>query len=306
MIICFQSYRSKAQTLFLAIAACFGLLVSQPGSAEACEVLVVKSADLKPYQEVIRGLADAGKCVVRELRLKDEEGIEKILQRPADVVVAIGTTAFRKVRTIKDLPVVYTMVMPTETARSLPPNISGVSMNVSPEASLSAIREVFPKAKRVGLIYDPQHTASFVEEAVRAAGAAGVELVVKQVHNPSEVPGSLDSLRDRMDVFWMLPDPTLVTVETIDYLLRFSFQHDLPVFSFSKKYVEMGAVAALDLDLYDMGVQAGEMASVLAASGAGPVRVYARKSHLLVNAKVASKMGLRIQSELMKKVKNVE
>jgi len=293
-------------TLLIVAAACIGLFVARPGSADACEVLVVKSVELKPYQDVVRGLTDTSTCAVRELRLRDKEGIEKILQRPADVVVALGTTAFRKVKTIKNFPVVYAMVMPTETALSLPPNISGVSMTVSPEASLSAIREVFPQAKRIGLIYDPKHTAEFVEEAARAARAAGFELVVRQAHNPSEVPGSVDSLRDRMDVFWMLPDPTVVTVETIEYLLRFSFQYNVPVFSFSKKYVEMGAVAALDLDLYGMGVQAGEIASVLAKGGTVPVRSYARKAHFLINAKVAAKMGLEIQDEVMKKVKNLE
>jgi len=306
MIIFSPSSRSKSHFLLLVAAACFGLLVAHPGSAGSCEVLVVKNSDLKPYQEVTRGLTDAGACEVRELTLRDGEGVEKIMQRPGDVIVALGTTAFRKVRTIKDLPMVYTMVMPSDTAHQLPPNISGVDMNLSPEAVLSAIREVFPKAKRIGLIYDPQNAAPYVEEAARAARAAGIELVAKQVRHSSEVPGSLDSLHDGIDVFWMLPDPTVVTVEAVDYLLRFSFQHNLPIFSFSKKYVDLGAVAALDLDLYDMGVQAGELASALALGKTGPLRVYARKASLAINTKVASKMGMKIPEAVMKKVKGLE
>ena len=55
-------------------------------------------------------------------------------------------------------------------------------------------------------------------------------------------------MQGKIDILWMLPDATVVTDETVELLLRFSFQHDVPMFSFSKKYVEVGAVASLDVD----------------------------------------------------------
>jgi putative ABC transport system substrate-binding protein len=102
----------------------------------------------------------------------------------------------------------------------------------------------------------------------------------------------------------MLPDATVVTGDTVELLLRFSFQHAVPIFSFSKKYVEMGAVASLDVDPYDMGVQAAEILSKVAAHHSDAIRVYARKSHLTVNKNVAAKMGLPIRDEVLKKVNN--
>jgi putative ABC transport system substrate-binding protein len=72
----------------------------------------------------------------------------------------------------------------------------------------------------------------------------------------------------------------------------------VPIFSFAGKYVEMGAVAALVVDPHDMGVQAGEIVKTLAAGRKGPIRVYARRSRLVINTKVAAKMGLKIRDEI--------
>jgi putative ABC transport system substrate-binding protein len=213
---------------------------------------------------------------------------------------------FKKVRAIEDVPVIYAMVMPSEAALSLRPNISGVSMDISPETYIYTMKELFPRAKKIGLLYDPQHTAAFVAEAEKAARAAGLDLVDKQVRDPREIPGLLDKMRGTIDVLWMVPDATIAAAEAVDYLLHFSFQNSVPIFSFSKKYVEMGAVAALDVDPYDMGAQAGEIVNRLSAGKTGAIRAWARASHLTVNPKVAAKMGLKIRDEITKRAGNVE
>lgn len=287
---------ARIKTL-LTVCALAAFAAICPVSAESFEVIAVKNADLKPYQEVLRGLRDACGCNIRELTLREEEGRDKALQTHPDAVVAIGTTVFKKLRKIKEVPVIYTMVIPSEAALSPQPNISGVSMDISPSSYISSMREVIPGVKRIGLLYDPKHTQAFVEEAAKAARAAGIELVNKQVRDPLTITSSLEEMRDAIDTFWMVPDPTVVTAETVEFLLRFSFQHNVPIFSFSKKYVEMGAIAALDFDPYDIGVQAGEILKNLSAGRTDPVRVYARMSHLSVNKNVAAKMGLKIQDE---------
>jgi ABC-type uncharacterized transport system substrate-binding protein len=68
----------------------------------------------------------------------------------------------------------------------------------------------------------------------------------------------------------------------------------------------MEAVATLDLDLYDMGAQVGQIASVMAGGRSVPVRAYARNARVRINAKVAAKMGFKIHDWVMTKVENVE
>ncbi len=288
---------------YLVSAMLAGLIAIWPVPARSFEVLAVKTADLKPYQDVIRGVRDSCDCDVHELKLRDEDGKEKILQNRADALLVVGTTVFKKARDIEGLPLIYTMVVPSETAFSPQPAISGVSMDLSPASYFSAIKTVFPNVKRIGLLYDPRHTALFVAEAAKTAKEAGIELVTRSVRNPSETAALLEKMRKEIDLFWMIPDATVVTAESIDYLLRFSFQNNLPVFSFSKKYVEMGATAALDIDPYDMGIQAGEIVKMLSRGRKEPVRVYAHTSHLTINENVAEKMGLKIRNQAAGKVR---
>ncbi len=297
---------SRTFAFLCALGAFAALIAFFPLHADAFNVIVVKSAELRPYQDALRGFRDACDCDVQELKLEEDDGGENILRKSPDAVVAIGTTVFKKVRSIEGLPVIYAMVMPSETGPVLPPNISGVSMDISPETYISTMKELFPRAKRIGLLYDPRHTAAFVAEAERAARAAGLELVDRQVRDPREIPGLLDRMRGTIDVLWMVPDSTIATAEAVDYLLHFSFQNGVPIFSFSKKYVEMGAVAALDVDPYDMGAQAGEIVNRLSAGKTGAVRAWARASHLTINSKVAAKMGLKIKNGIMKKGGNDE
>ena len=298
--------QARMSVFLFALGALSALITFFPVPAHAFNVIVVKSAELRPYQDALRGFRDACNCDAQELKLEEGDGGGTVLQKSPDAVVAIGTTVFKKVRAIERLPVIYIMVMPSEAVPALPLNISGVSMDISPETYISTMKELFPKTKKIGLLYDPQHTAAFVAEATKAARAAGLELVDKQVRDPREIPDLLDKMSGTIDVLWMVPDATIASAEAVDYLLHFSFQNSVPIFSFSKKYVEMGAVAALDVDPYDMGAQAGEIVKRLKAGKTGAIRAWARTSHLTVNSKVAAKMGLKIKDEITKRAGNVE
>jgi putative ABC transport system substrate-binding protein len=282
----------KAITVLLAALAV--LACPLPASSSVCEMTVVVSADLKPYREVLQGIRDASVCNLREMTLRDGDALERVRRTSPDAVVAIGTEAFRTVRPLRDAPVVHVMVIPSVVERSPSANLSGVSMSIAPAAWLAAIKRVFPGAKRIGLLFDPRNTGPFVSEAVRAAPAAGLTLKTAELGGADELPKALNSLRDAIDVLWMLPDPAVASAPVVEYLVRFSIQHRIPIMTFSVKYLELGAVASLDVDPYDMGVQAAEMAARLARGGDGPVRVFARKKKLSVNRNAAGKMGVVI------------
>lgn len=246
---------------------------------------------------------------MRELNLSETEAhdiVRKILKMNPDVVLAIGMDSLNHAQSLKDVPVVYTMVPYPELVNPARMNISGVSMRISPEKYLDTMLAVFPDAKRIGVVYDPKNMEAFIIEASQLAGPKGIELVLKKTYNSGSVPSLIDSLKEKIDILWMLPDTTVINSETINYMLLFSFQNKAPLFTFSKKYLEMGAVAALTIDPFDLGAQAGEIAKKLSAEGnvKTPVRINARKAVLSVNKKVAKKMGIRIREEIINRGNN--
>ncbi|HYA87117.1 MAG TPA: ABC transporter substrate binding protein [Nitrospirota bacterium] len=306
MVTIFIMNLSRKAALLLALSVFIAITPISANSASTEKIMVVKSADLKPYQDVLRGLRDECGCDVQEMKLTREDERDKILESNPSAIVAIGTAAFKMVRTITDLPVIYTMVIPSETAPPLSPNISGVSIDISPETYLSTMMALFPKAKRIGLLYDPRNTGAFVEEAVKAAHAAKIDLVTDQVRDPSRIPEVLNTLQQKIDILWMLPDPTVVGTDIVEYMFQFSFQNKIPIVSFSKKYVEIGAVASLDIDPYDMGEQVSSIVNSVLSGQSVRSTVYARKSHLTINKKVASKLGLKIDDDLLVEVNKID
>ena len=49
------------------------------------------------------------------------------------------------------------------------------------------------------------------------------------------------NLLGKVDALWMLPDETVVTSESLTFLLLTAFKHNLPVLTMSDAFVEAGA-----------------------------------------------------------------
>jgi putative ABC transport system substrate-binding protein len=273
----------------------------------ASEVILIRDSEIKPYRDAIEGFKSTCDCSVREMDLADLDGIERALRSGPDAVVAVGTRAFRKTIAITKLPVIYTMVMPSETTDA-GSNMSGICMEISPETYLTTMKGLFPGAKRIGVLFDPERTGAYVRRAAALAAEKGMTLIPKMLHDPRQAPELLEGMRGKIDILWMLPDATVVNTETIDYLMLFSFRNNIPIFSFSEKYVEKGAVAALRIDSRDMGAQAGEMARGLfqGGKGEGPAHAFARAARLVVNMKVSTKIGAAINGELVRDAEKVQ
>jgi putative ABC transport system substrate-binding protein len=280
-------------------------------SSEASEIVVLKSADIRPYNEALEGFRSSCDCrISEEISHRQGETADvsaEVLREKPDGVFAIGIDALSHIRGVRDIPVVYSMIPNFPPTSSLGKNVSGVNMNIPPEKYLSAMVELFPSARRIGLVYGPGNMEPFVQEAARVAESKGISLVMKKAFKPGDAPSLIEGMKDKIDVFWMLPDMTVVSQEAVNFLLLFSFQNRVPVFTFSSKYVEMGAVAGLNMTPFDMGVQAGEMMKrLINEKGArSPIRTDARKVVLLINHKVAKKMGIKIREEASRRAEEV-
>lgn len=281
------------------------------GIAEAeHEVVVVQSFTIKPYNEALKGFKSVCDCQIKQFVLSEMQGLDVVRvvrdARP-DVILAIGMDALAKVKRIKNIPIVYLMVPNPQTIISDEENITGVSMNIPTEKHLATLRDVLPKIKRVGILYNPGRTGDFVTKARLAASSMGIELLAKEVNSSKDVPALVNTMKGKINAFWMLPDTTVVTPETTEFLLLFSLENKIPILTFSDKYVEMGALMSLEVDAFDSGKQAGEMAQKI-LSGTSIKKVSEtdpRKAFLSINLKIAKKLEITISNEIMDKARIV-
>jgi putative ABC transport system substrate-binding protein len=233
--------------------------------------------------------------------------LRKVRESNSVAVLAIGMDALNLAKTVKDVPVIYAMVphTPAQAPESKP--LSGVSMYIPPDRYIGSMIDVFPGTKRIGVISDPRYSEAYIKEATQSAQTRGIELVTKKASRPADIPALVDSMKDKIDVYWMLPDATVINQETLKYLLLFSFQNKVPVFTFSRKYVEIGSAAGLYTAPFDMGVQAGEIArKIVAEKSTRTVKSDARKTVLAINRKIVRKLGIKVRDDVLKRAEYVD
>lgn len=275
------------------------LLIAAPAlAAPPGEVAVICDQELAPYRALLASFTENCDCTVRVIPTREaaQPGLEQRLKSTGvRAVLAVGLEARVAAEGLRDLPVVLTMVPQVAPWVEAQANRSGIELSLSPRQTLETLRRVFPWAKRIGLVFDPAQVGGYVREAQAPAAALNLKLETREIARPGELSRRLAELRGRVDVLWVLPDPTALQAENLTVLLLASFESRLPIYGFARKYVELGAIAAAQADFTALGDQAASMIRRVSSpsADAAPVRwEYARGAQLVLNQKVARKMGI--------------
>ena len=271
----------------------------------AGDILVIQSMQIKPYNDALQGFRSVNKARTSKLvssELNEQDIAGKVRKIKPQLILAIGLDALAKVRGIRDVPIVYLMVLNPRSLVQDNDNITGVSMNIAPEKQLSQLRQILPQVKKIAVFFDPGKSGNYVARAYNAAAIMGIELLAKGVHSPREAIAAIDTMKGKADALWLLPDTTVVNPATIDLLLLSTLENKIPVLTFSDKYVEKGALLSLEVDAEDVGRQAGEMANrILAGAAVQSIeKEDARGGILTINLIVAKKLGISINGNVLK------
>ncbi|MCF8029052.1 MAG: hypothetical protein K9K81_11850 [Desulfobacteraceae bacterium] len=240
--------------------------------------------------------------------LPDDTVAERIDMTGPDLVLAIGTDALSRVKNMMDVPVVYVMVLDSAAAFSGQGHITGVNMIVKPEKQLAIILDALPGSQRIGLVYDPEQSGRIAAEIRAAAARKGVELRARPVFWAENVSSAVMVMKPEIDVFWMLPDLTVVTPETVNFLILWTMESGRPIVTFADKYAKQGALMSIGVDPYGMGRQAGKMAEkILAGTDPGAIPCEdAEKADIAINMKVAEKLGISVDEKIAKQARIIE
>jgi len=263
---------------------------------------VLQSMRIKPYDVAFDGFKSLCTAKIKRVvtsGMGASETVREVRSVNPSLIVTIGMDALAKVRNVKDIPVIYLMVLDPLQLIGGDDNVTGVGMRIPAERQLAELHKVLPQVKRVGVLYDPARTGSFIREAQAAARTMGIDLLVREAHEPKNALAALQWMRGKVELFWMPPDVGVVTQETVNLLLLSATESSIPVFTFSGKYVERGAILSLEADPHDMGRQAGEMAKrALAGADVRDITpLPARNFIITINLKVANKLGIKVNSD---------
>ena len=285
--------------------------------AGAAGIVVVKSQALSAYDTAQQGFMSVvggqvgGRVVSYTLSEEASAGriVSQIKAGAPDVVLVLGTEAARQVgAALGGIPVVFAMVVdPVQSgvvSNLARPggNMTGVMLAVPPLESLQALKRAVPKARRVGVIYDPAQSQRAVREMTEAARALGLQVVSRAVRSGGEVPRAAEELHDGIDALYAPVDGTVYSAQSAKFLLLFALRSGIPVIGFSTNLVQAGALLAVYPDYTDIGRQAGYIAlRILSGEAPGGIAVAApRKVLLAINLSVERTLGLTIPQSVRK------
>lgn len=296
---------------------CLLALVGRPHPAPAAqEIAVLKSADIAAYNQAVTAFTEAlGPSFVYsqyDLHGDAQEGrklARRIRGSDAALVLAVGLKAAIAAKLeLPDIPVIFCMVLDPGRHDLKAPNFTGLLLEIPIERHLSTMRQALPAVRRIGVLFDPEKSQALVDEARRQARMQGFELVTKSVGAERDVAAAARALMTQIDLLWLIPDSTVLSEDSLRFLLDLAMEHKVPSMGFSSEFVRTGALFSLSVSYADTGRQAAQVAQkLLQGEGANLSGRFLNptQTRLTVNPRTARFLGLTLPAEILRQAEPV-
>jgi putative ABC transport system substrate-binding protein len=231
------------------------------------------------------------------------ELIAKIQGRHPRLIFAIGINAAQLAHdSIRDVPIVYSMVLNPSKRDLSRTNICGISLDVSPKEQLGFFAKLKPTVKRVGTIYDPGTSDNVIDEAAAFARSAGFELVRKRAETIKEALIAIKELdSEPLDAFLMILDPVIANDASFKVLLNFSLKKRIALLVPAEAFVKAGALLSVGADYTKIGDQAWDIARRILQGELKPSDVGIRHPDAVtvaLNNTIARTLGIEVPPAL--------
>lgn len=236
---------------------------------------------------------------------------KKFTSQKPDIVIGVGTLSaqsFIKAATADDVKVVFSSITDPESAHLTEvKNITGISNFVDLEPQLLLFKKLQPNLKRLGILYSPGelNSVSIVKKLETLCLRLGISLVKQSVTKSSDIPQNALRLAKGVDAIFISNDNTVLS--GLKSVVKAAFTVGIPVYVSDTDAVELGALAALGPNQYEIGKQTGNMVAKLLKSEAKelPRIEFPQKTDLYLNLETAKKLNISIPKDLLKSATKV-
>ena len=304
----------KKKLLMLILGGIFFLLICVDLQPQAKKVAAIVSRNAEFYTKPFEGFREScSHQVIPFILTSNESENSRILQRArnerADLILLIGSFAASSFNPRPSgIPIIYCMILQPETFGLTGSNVTGVSLDIPVSKKLDYLKELSPRMRRIGLLYNPDNMREIAEEIAKDANARNMKLIPAEFRSFAEISSAVKGFTGKVDAIYLPKDSTLLEKKTFEYITLFSIQNRIVLFVPTTKFVKMGGFMAVDIDLAGIGRQAGITANrILAGSQPSSIPLESPKEIFpYYNPKVASLIGLEISSSFKSIAKVLE
>jgi putative tryptophan/tyrosine transport system substrate-binding protein len=287
-------------------------------AADSGPILMVTSQETNPYKEVLTGFRqyfanrNGTTALLEEHSLQgDARKAEQIFKnakaRRVQLILTVGSLATQTaLQEAEGIPTIASLILNADELKKST-NATGVVLDFPLETQLQWLRKIMPQSKSVGVLFNPRENRAKIDAATKVAQSLGLTLLTSEVETPQALPEALENLVRRAEILWGITDQTVLSPQTAEPILLFSFRNRIPFTGLSASWAKAGALYALDRDYKDIGMQCGEIAAkILQGTAANTIPPQPpRKVFYALNLKTAEHMKLTIPETLVEGAQQV-
>jgi putative ABC transport system substrate-binding protein len=250
-----------------------------------------------------RSEAGSSPDMMEKLAVRMEDGSE-------DLLIAVGDKAARAAAAAKgSTPIVASGAADISQLRedSGKSYITGMNDVPSVTGQLDMASKLV-SVRRLGILYNPSDpaSASQLQRLRNAASRRGVQLYEVALTSSGEAADKTRLFSGHADAVYLSADESVVSA--LPDILKITDQLGLPVIGQDENMVRRGALAAVTVDYYRMGFQAGQMAGWLLGGKTVPNDIdpaEQREFDMVVNMAEAKKLHIRIPNDIWQKARKL-
>ena len=224
-----------------------------------------------------------------------------------DLVFAISTPTAQAAMAQIDpaTPIVFSSVSdPTGAGLVGKSNITGTSGAPEIESNLKLIKEAFPNAKKIGVLYNTSEQNSVVQVKMlkELAPKYGFEVIAESSTNANEMVSALAKISKEIDVFYAIQDSTLVTY--FKNLSEKMNEQKIPIIGSNEVFTNLGGLISQGTTDYQIGYRAGEMAVEILKNGKKPSDIKiesVQKPTISINKANMELLGIKLPESIISK-----
>ena len=202
--------------------------------------------------------------------------VNNFVNERVDLIHTITTPRRRQLRASPDIPVLFSAVRDPLAAKLIDSfeapggNITGSSHYQPASEQAALILDVFPNARRVGVVYNAgeDNSVAQVLNLRESARENGIALVERTVSQSVEVQQATESLVGQVDVIFVPTDNTVVA--GLEGMILAASRAKLPVIAADVDTVARGALAAYGADFFKLGRLTAQQAISILRDGVNP------------------------------------
>ena len=291
------------------------VLVMAAACASAVEVGICQLVQHPALDAATQGFKDALSAKMPDVTFDEQNAsgdavncatiINTFVSNNVDLILANATPALQAaVAATADIPILGTSITEYGVALGIDDfngvtgiNVSGTSDLAPLSEQAAMVKELFPEAKKVGLVYCSAEANSIYQ--VKVVGEELVKLGYETEEyaftDSNDVASVTQSAADSCDVIYIPTDNTAAAyTETIANVV---IPANIPVIAGEEGICAGCGVATLTISYYDIGYKTGEMAYEILANGADvsamPIE-YAPQFTKKYNAENVDALGIKI------------